>query len=312
MDKKNYKKKRYLVIGEHSAVKLCEWTRKSIKKQGECYKEKFYNIKSHKCLQMTPAVAWCEHYCLFCWRPTEFTENNSMKNQILDEPKKIVEQAIIAQKKLLIGFKGNDNISKEKLNEAFNPNQAAISLAGEPTLYPKLSELIKEFHNKKFTTFLVTNGMNPKALKNLKELPTQLYITLVASNPDDYLKLTKSVYGKKGFERLLESIKLTNELKTRKVIRLTLVKNYNMKNAEEYAKIIKTGKIGFIEAKAYMHVGSSTKRLSKENMPSFEEIKLFSKELAKELNWKIIDEHEKSRVCLIAKENYSWRKINNN
>ncbi|MDD4353738.1 MAG: 4-demethylwyosine synthase TYW1 [Candidatus Nanoarchaeia archaeon] len=310
MDKAVYQKKRYSMAGEHSAVKLCNWTRKSLRDEGVCYKEKFYNIKSHRCLQMTPAVAWCQHYCLFCWRPTEFTMGNSMNDVKIDEPKKIIDEAIKAQKKLLIGFKGNSKINKEMLKEAFNPNQAAISLAGEPTLYPKLGELIQEFHNRDFTTFLVTNGMNPEVIKNLKPLPTQLYITLVASNPKDYFRLTKSCFKEKGFDNLLETIKATKDLNTRKVLRLTLVKGYNMNSPKEYANIIKQGNVHFVEAKSYMHVGSSVERLNKENMPTFEEIQKFSEELAKELGWKIIDEHEPSRVCLIAKEDYTWRKFN--
>ncbi|MFA5332875.1 MAG: 4-demethylwyosine synthase TYW1 [Candidatus Nanoarchaeia archaeon] len=309
MDKKLYEKKRYKMAGEHSAVKLCAWTRHSLRGEGVCYKEKFYNIKSHRCLQMTPAVAWCQHYCLFCWRPTEFTQGNSMNNVAIDEPKKIVDEAIKAQRKLLIGFKGNSKIDKSKLKEALNPNQAAISLAGEPTLYPRIGELIQEFHIRGFTTFLVTNGINTEVIKNLKPLPTQLYITLVASNPKDYLRLTKSSLKKKGFDNLLETIRLTKKLSTRKVIRLTLVKEYNMASPKEYADIIKQGDIHFVEAKSYMHVGSSIERLSKENMPNFEEIKEFSTELAKELNWKIIDCHEPSRVCLLAKQDYSWRKL---
>ncbi|MFA5303084.1 MAG: 4-demethylwyosine synthase TYW1 [Candidatus Nanoarchaeia archaeon] len=309
MDKKLYEKKRYKMAGEHSAVKLCNWTRNSLREKGVCYKEKFYNIKSHRCLQMTPAVAWCQHYCLFCWRPTEFTQGNSMNNVAIDEPKKIVDEAIKAQRKLLIGFKGNSKIDKNKLKEALNPNQAAISLAGEPTLYPRIGELIQEFHNRGFTTFLVTNGLNTEVIKNLKPLPTQLYITLVASNVKDYLRLTKSSLKKKGFDNLLETIRLTKKLSTRKVLRLTLVKGYNMASPKEYANIIKQGDVHFVEAKSYMHVGSSIERLSKENMPTFEEINEFSLQLAKELGWKIIDWHEPSRVCLIAKQDYSWRML---
>jgi tRNA wybutosine-synthesizing protein 1 len=309
MDKGVYEKKRYSLAGNHSAVKLCNWTRNSLREQGACYKEKFYNIKSHRCLQMTPAVAWCQQRCLFCWRPTEFTLSDTMKDVKIDEPKKIVDESIKAQQKLLIGFKGNSKISRERLKEALNPNQAAISLAGEPTLYPKLGELIQEFHGRGFTTFLVTNGLNYKVIRDLAPLPTQLYITLAASNSKDYVKITKSSLNKKGFDNLIQAIKLTKSLNTRKVIRLTLVKGYNMKSPKEYAAIIRKGDVHFIEAKSYMHVGSSIERLGRENMPSFKEIRQFSQELAKELGWKIIDEHEPSRVCLIAKEDYEWRKL---
>ena len=309
MDKSVYEKKRYKMAGEHSAVKLCNWTRSSLREQGVCYKEKFYNIKSHRCLQMTPSVAWCEHACLFCWRPTEFTLGKDMRKVMIDEPKKIVDEAIIAQKKLLVGFKGNERIDKKKLREAMNPNQAAISLAGEPTLYPKINGLIKEFHDRGFTTFLVTIGMNPSVLKKLSPLPTQFYITVVASNPNDYARITNSCYKEKGFDRLVESIKVTKKINARKVARLTLVKGLNDGSPEEYAQLIKLGGFHFVEAKSYMHVGSSVKRLGRENMLSFDEIKRFGNELANELGWRVIDEHEPSRVCLIAKEDYDWRKL---
>ncbi|MBN1923813.1 MAG: 4-demethylwyosine synthase TYW1 [Nanoarchaeota archaeon] len=302
MDKEKYKKKRYNIVGEHSAVKLCNWTRRSLAGKGVCYKEQFYGIKSHRCLQFTPAVAWCEHKCLFCWRPTEFTQGTDMKDVKVDEPKNIIDDAIKSQRNLLMGFKGNPKTPKKMFEEALNPNQAAISLAGEPTLYPKLGELIQELHNRGFTTFLVTNGMNPEVLKNLKPLPTQLYITLVASNPKDYIKITRSIYGEKGFQRLIESLKVMKGLKTRKVLRLTLVKDYNLNNVKEYAELVKLANPDFVEAKAYMHVGSSRERLKASNMPSMEEIKTFSQELAKELGWKIVDEHAASRVCLISKE----------
>ena len=54
-------KQQYAFIGEHSAIKICEWTKRSLKDQGVCYKEKFYGINSHRCCQMTPAVNFCQN-----------------------------------------------------------------------------------------------------------------------------------------------------------------------------------------------------------------------------------------------------------
>ncbi len=312
MDKSVYIKRRYALVGNHSAVKICNWTRNSLVGKGVCYKQKFYGIKSHRCLQMTPTVAWCEHSCLFCWRPTEFTQGRTMDGVKLDDPSFIVDNAIKAQQKLLIGFKGNPNVPKDMFEEAMHPNQAAISLAGEPTLYPKINGLLAEFHKRGFTTFLVSNGMNPEVIKSLNPLPTQLYITLVASNKDDYVRITRSSYGYDGFDRLMKTISILKDINTRKVLRLTLVKGYNMKNPQEYADIIKGTDVHFVEAKAYMYVGDSRNRLTIDNMPSFDEIKDFANNLARELGWKVIDEHKPSRVCLIAKEDYSWRKLTHN
>ena len=110
-----------------------------------CYKEKFYGIKSHRCLQMTPALFWCDFRCRFCWRNIESTIGTSMKMFDFDEPCEIVDESIKAQRILLSGFPGNENLDKKQFKEALNPNQVAISLAGEPTLYPKISELIDEY-----------------------------------------------------------------------------------------------------------------------------------------------------------------------
>ena len=71
-------------------------------------------------------------------------------------------------------------------SEAMIPNHAAISLDGEPLLYPKMSEFIKEFKNRSMTTFIVTNGTLPSKLSNLDNLPSQLYVTLPAPTEEIY------------------------------------------------------------------------------------------------------------------------------
>ena len=59
---------KYAVVGEHSAAKLCHWAGESLRGAGECYKSKFYGIASHRCLQCTPVLQFCNHACVFCWR----------------------------------------------------------------------------------------------------------------------------------------------------------------------------------------------------------------------------------------------------
>ena len=61
------KKQGYRLVGNHSAVKTCEWTRKMIRGQGGCYKYVFYGIRSHQCMQMTTSM-FCASRCKFCWR----------------------------------------------------------------------------------------------------------------------------------------------------------------------------------------------------------------------------------------------------
>jgi len=58
---------------------------------------------------------------------------------------------------------------------------------------------------------------------------------------------------------------------TRKVIRLTMVKGWNMKSPEKYADMIRRAEPDYIEVKAYEWVGESQKRLPRWAMPCMED-----------------------------------------
>ncbi|MCD6434911.1 MAG: 4-demethylwyosine synthase TYW1 [Clostridiales bacterium] len=298
--KKALEKMHYEIVGNHSAVQICTWTKKSLLDEGYCYKQKFYGIQSHRCCQMTPALTFCDQKCVFCWRPHELNQGIEMKGKI-DDPKDIIEGCIQAQRKKLSGFKGNPKINMKKFKEAQNPNQWAISLSGEPTLYPRLGELIDILNKKGDTTFLVTNGLHPEVLEKLAKedkLPYQLYVSLEAPNKELHKKINIPLL-EDSWERLNKTLELLPKLNCRKVIRLTLIKELNDCCINEFAELIKKANPDFLEIKAYMYVGYSRKRLKLENMPYHKEVKEFSKKLAKELNWKIVDEKEESRVVLL-------------
>ena len=291
----------YAFIGRHSAIKICEWTKKSLRDEGFCYKQKFYGIQSHRCCQITPSVGFCQNRCIFCWRPIEYTEGIKLTGK-LDSPKELIKNAIKAQQKQLIGFKGNKKVNKKKLEESMHPNQFAISLAGEPTLYPKLNGLIKEIKKIKATSFLVTNGLQPDVLKKLNPLPTNLYISLDAPNEKLFMKIDRPVI-KDAWKKLNKSLEIMSKTKTTTVIRLTLIRNMNIVEPENYAKLIKKASPNFVELKAYMFVGFSRLRLDMSNMPLHFEIKDFAKQLVRYLpNYRIKDEKKESRVVLLARD----------
>jgi len=294
----------YRFVGEyrHSAVKVCHWTRKSLLGKGSCYKQQFYErdigIQSHRCLQLTPSLPFCDHRCVYCWRNIDVTNPSWVGG--VDEPGEILNGAVSAQRRLLSGFKGNPNVERRKFEEALNPKHCAISLAGEPTLYPKIGEFIRECGRRGMTSFLVTNGMHPEVLKRIAE-PTQLYISVVAPDPKTYQKVCQPAISD-GWEKLNESLELMSSLKCRRVIRLTLVEGLNLKDASGYAKLIEKAQPDFVEAKAYMHVGFARARLSIENMPSHKEVKNFALELETEIGYKIVDESKPSRVVLLRRK----------
>ena len=232
---KALEKKGYRFAGDlkHAAAKVCHWTKKSLLDEGVCYKEKFYGIESHRCLQMSPSIPFCHQKCSFCWRDISITKTEW--DEDFDEPKVIIDDCIDAQRNLLCGFFGNSLANKKKLKESQEPKNAAISLAGEPMLYPRINDLISEFIRRDFTTFLVTNGMTPSKLENLEKEPTQLYISLDAPNKEVYNEVCQpQISG--GWERLNKSLDLLSSFDCRKVLRTTCVKDYNMKNPKEYAR----------------------------------------------------------------------------
>ncbi len=299
-----FKKQHYALVGRHSSVKLCHWLKESLKHDRFCYKQKFYGIASHRCLQMTPVTAWCTHNCIFCWRPMEGFLGTELP-QPWDDPAFIVEESIKAQRKLLVGYKGMPGINMKKFEEAWNPRHAAISLSGEPMLYPYMGDLVEEFHKRGFTTFIVTNGTVPERIEEMKKedkLPTQLYVSLTAPDIETYNRVNVPMIPD-GWDRIKQTLELMNGLPTRTVIRLTLVKGENMGNPEGYARLIKMANPMFVEAKAYMFVGFSRNRLTINNMPRHEEIKAFAEELLKYLpGYHLEDEYRPSRVVLIMRD----------
>jgi tRNA wybutosine-synthesizing protein 1 len=295
-------RQRYKIVGNHSAAKLCLWTKKSIKSGGKehCYKEQFYKdigIKSHRCLQCTPSVSWCSLRCQFCWRATELTLGLKITEE--DEPNFIAEGLIEAQRQLISGLGGIPHDEKY-LKESHTPSNVAISLSGEPTCYSKLSELIAEFHKRNMKTFLVTNGTFPERLESLEVLPTQLYVSLCSNSKEMFEKVQKPLV-KDAWERLNRTLEMFPNIKTRKVIRLTMVKDLNMLEPEKYAKLIEKALPDFLEIKSFMSVGFSRQRLLYSVMPSHEEIKEFAEKIADSTGYKIADEKRDSRVVLLKK-----------
>jgi tRNA wybutosine-synthesizing protein 1 len=291
-------KQHYAIIGKHSGVKLCHWVRQSLLFKRECYKQTFYGIESHRCLQMTPAINQCTQTCLFCWRHQGFTEKEFKE---IDDPKYILDQSIEAQRKLITGFKGDDRCDQKKWKEANNPNMVACSLSGEPTLYPKLGDFFEECHKRGMTTFLVTNGTIPEALENLDTLPRQLYVSVVAPNKEVYKKICSPLIHN-GWEKLNQTLELLPSLDTRVVIRHTLVQGWNMdeKYLKEYVRLDEKASPMFIEPKGYVFVGYSRKRMNLSNMPSHASVHDFGNKLAECLGYDLIMEKSDSRVILLS------------
>lgn len=297
--KKILEKQQYRLIGNHSAVKVCGWTKNKIAGKGECYKEKFYGLKCHQCMQVTTSM-YCANRCKFCWRGLKAPVSREWYGKI-DDVKFIVDNAIKAHVKLLQGFKGLKDADKTLIEEMEKVRHVALSLTGEAITYPKIQELLDEFHKRNITTFLVTNGQFPEQLEKIERI-TQLYISLDAPDKKTLKEIDKPLFPD-YWERLLKSFDIIKSKKYRTAIRITLVKGENDFNPEGYAELIKKALPDFIEIKSYMWVGESQKNYSTKNMLFPEEIRKFSEELLNFLpEYEFADEHKKSVVVLLVKK----------
>jgi tRNA wybutosine-synthesizing protein 1 len=269
---------------------------------------------------MSPSL-YCPNKCVHCWRAIEYTTGDKIPGSI-DSPSEKIDGCINAQRKLLQGFnidvkskkKQLSRANQKKLKEAQEPMQFAISLSGEPTIYPQIGELILELQKRGKTSFLVTNGLYPEKIKELlkkKQLPTQLYVSINTPNEELYNKFHRSSI-KNAWEKLNGSLELMKTMKgkTRTVFRMNLVKDLNMfpEQAKEYAQLIKKSQPLFIEIKGFMSVGFARERLGYERMPTNKEMEYFISILLKELKkirldeYKLLDEHEFSRAYVLGKD----------
>ncbi len=305
---KQYKNAGYRVVGEHqhSGVEVCRWAKSVMRGGRNCYKS-VYGVSSHRCLQMTPTLDFCTFSCKFCWRT--FGKDRFKSHAKWDNPKEIINEAIEAQRDLMSGWKGNSKTTLQQYKEALNPVHFAISLDGEPTLYPKIAELIKEVRKRGMTAFLVTNGTVPGRLQELlrkKAEPTNLYISVYATNPADYEKIANP-FIKNAWENVLKSLELMKKFKCRTIFRMTLVKGLNLKDAEGWAKLINMAQPKFVEFKGYTWLGESRKRLKAEDMPTMQELEKFAKEIVKLTGYVIKHKDPISRVIVFARDEKVWK-----
>jgi tRNA wybutosine-synthesizing protein 1 len=244
---------------------------------------------------MTPCIA-CNQRCLHCWRPIE--EPFSITSW--DRPELIAEGCLKEQKRFISGYGGTEATDKARWKEAFTPKHAAISLVGEPTLYPYIDELVHLFKEKGMSSFIVTNGTRPDVLEKIT--PSQLYMSLDAPDHETYLKACDP-YGDL-WGKINESLEVlgSREGMARRAIRITAVKGLNMINPEGYAELIKKAKPDYVEVKSYMHLGYSRNRLPREAMPKHDEILSFAKKIGDACGYRPAMDVELSRVALLSKD----------
>ncbi|AET37945.1 putative tRNA 4-demethylwyosine synthase Ecym_2196 [Eremothecium cymbalariae DBVPG len=313
---KNLTKQGYSIVGSHSGVKICRWTKNDLRGRGSCYKHSLFNIVSSRCMELTPSLA-CSSKCVFCWRHGTNPVSKNWRWE-LDEPEFILENALKAHYSKIKQMRGVPGVIAERFSKAFEVAHCALSLVGEPIMYPHINRFIELLHEKHISSFLVCNAQHPEQLEILGKV-TQLYVSIDAPTKQELKKIDRPLY-KDFWERMLVCLDLlkTTQSHQRTVFRLTLVKGFNMADVSSYADLVKRGLPCFIEVKGATFCGSSDANgnpLTMQNIPFYEECIKFVKQLSSELQrrglgYEIAAEHAHSNTILISstkfKKNGDW------
>jgi tRNA wybutosine-synthesizing protein 1 len=123
-------KQGYTIVGTHSGVKICRWTKSALRGRGSCYKFSFYGIKSHLCMETTPSLA-CANKCVFCWRHGTNPVGTSWRWQV-DPPEVVYNGALEGHYKKIKMLRGMQGVRAERYEEATRVRHCALSLVGEP------------------------------------------------------------------------------------------------------------------------------------------------------------------------------------
>ncbi|KAG8263466.1 S-adenosyl-L-methionine-dependent tRNA 4-demethylwyosine synthase [Homalodisca vitripennis] len=295
-------KQGYKLLGSHSGVKMCRWTKAMLRGRGGCYKHTFYGIESHRCMETTPSLA-CANKCVFCWRHHTNPVGTEWRWKT-DNAEDILSDALSAHYNMIKEFKGVPGVLPERLAEGMQVRHCALSLVGEPIMYPHINTFVRLLHRQRISSFLVTNAQFPAAIRDLSPV-TQLYVSVDASTKSSLKKIDRPLFSD-FWERFLDSLRALSKKGQRTVYRLTLVKAWNVEELESYSQLVLLGKPDFIEIKGVTFCGGGDgNSLKMENVPWHEEVIEFSKKIAALLpDYALASEHEHSNCVLIAHKKF--------
>lgn len=309
---KSLTKQGYTVVGSHSGVKICRWTKSALRGRGFCYKFAFYGINSHRCMETTPSLS-CSNKCVFCWRHGTNPVGTTWRWEV-DQPDVILNGALTGHYTKIKQMRGVPGVLMDRFEEAFKVRHCALSLVGEPIFYPYINEFLKMLHEKEISSFLVCNAQHPEQLRTLGKV-TQLYVSIDAPTKEELKTVDRPLF-RDYWERLEQCLDILRTVQShqRTVFRLTLVKGFNMSESDVggYANLVERGLPALIEIKGATYCGSSEGNgnpLTMQNIPFYEECVSFVKKLDSELNnrglsYGLAAEHSHSCCFLIASRKF--------
>ena len=304
-------KQGYTIVGSHSGVKICRWTKSALRGRGSCYKYSFYGIRSHLCMEATPSLS-CSNKCVFCWRHGTNPVGTTWRWKV-DDPDMIFNGVKEGHYKKIKMLRGVPGVRAERFSEAMRIRHCALSLVGEPIFYPHINRFLELLHGERISSFMVCNAQHPDQLDKLHRV-TQLYVSIDASNRESLRKIDRPLHRDfwERFQRCLDILREKRHFQ-RTVFRLTLVKGFNVEDEViGYANLVEKALPCFVEVKGVTYCGTSTSAgvgLTMQNVPFYEEISDFVMQLNKELerrglNYGLAAEHAHSCCVLLASDRF--------
>lgn len=218
---------------------------------------------------------------VFCWRHHKNPVGKEWKWKT-DDPHFIVDQAVKTHVSMIKEAKGIPGVRMDRWQEAHTVRHCALSLVGEPIMYPRIDELLSDLHNRKISTFLVTNGQHPQSIESLRPI-TQLYVSVDAPTPESLIAIDRPLFSD-AWDRLKQSLSSLKAKGQRTVARLTVVKGWNSDEVEGYAKLIALGHTSLVEVKGVTFCGKSdASNLNMSNTPWHHEVVTLTVNLRDEL-----------------------------
>ncbi|KAL8297399.1 hypothetical protein RB597_006484 [Gaeumannomyces tritici] len=304
-------KQGYAIVGSHSGVKICRWTKSALRGRGSCYKYSFYGINSHQCMEATPSLS-CSNKCVFCWRHGTNPVGTTWR-WVADAPDLIFDGIQKSHYQKIKMMRGVPGVRAERFAEAMRIRHCALSLVGEPIFYPHINEFLALLHGECISSFLVCNAQHPDQLAALGHV-TQLYVSIDASNRESLRRVDRPLH-RDFWERLQSCLEILRErrFRQRTVFRLTLVKGFNVEDeVEGYADMVEKALPCFVEVKGVTYCGTSTSAgagLSMANVPFYHEVCDFVTALEAALRrrglaYGLAAEHAHSCCVLLASERF--------
>ncbi|KAM0328081.1 hypothetical protein ACHAQA_005484 [Verticillium albo-atrum] len=305
-------KQGYTIVGSHSGVKICRWTKSALRGRGSCYKFSFYGIASHQCMETTPSLS-CSNKCVFCWRHGTNPVGTTWR-WVVDQPEDIFNGVKAGHYQKIKMLRGMAGVRADRYAEALRIRHCALSLVGEPIFYPYINEFLSMLHAERISSFLVCNAQHPDQLAALRAV-TQLYVSIDAADKESLRRIDRPLH-RDFWERFMRCLDILRErrIKQRTVYRLTLVKGFNVdEEVDGYAALVERGLPCFIEVKGVTYCGTSTASnagLTMSNVPWYWEVCDFVKKLEKRLgekglNYGIAAEHAHSCCILLASDRFN-------